>query len=117
MLIMQARELGEGDTIWDNGENEEITFLGGPWQNANQAVWFVVARDGGGIVRLFNLNHISLKRVEPVKGSVWVMNIGRKAFVAGVTDDFVIFKSREDASDREIMVMPKRDFVSVYQPV
>jgi hypothetical protein len=95
MLIMEARELNEGDKVYRTGGTfEVITFLAGPWQNLNQHVWFITGRDSDGTVRLFNLNSLTASCPLPEEGDTWydVHAVGSKYIIEEVTERFVIMR-------------------------
>jgi hypothetical protein len=111
MLIKTARDLDEGDKIQEVHDRNELTFLSGPYQNANQAVWFVVARDNvDGIVRLYNLNQVVAFIPDPKAGEVWYDHLGPVNIVE-VSPQFIIHVVEGEGDLEQAQVTLKNHFL------
>jgi hypothetical protein len=114
MLIKQAKGLNEGDTVYTSEGFKPITFLAGPFQNLNQAVWFITGRNEDGEVQLFNLNHIVLNRKMPIVGELWRTAYGATAHIRDLTGNFVIFAETIFDDNDSCNVMTVNDFLKEY---
>ncbi|AXG66319.1 hypothetical protein SEA_ANNADREAMY_239 [Streptomyces phage Annadreamy] len=113
MLIMQAKELNEGDKVRDIVHNEDVSFLAGPFQNLNEAVWHIVGRDEQGVVKLYHLSNIS-SVVMPEAGETWKDSFDAFAHVDAVANGYVVFRHRRSDTKEMATVMTLRKFVSTF---
>ncbi|QQV92588.1 hypothetical protein SEA_PHREDRICK_256 [Streptomyces phage Phredrick] len=116
MLIVQAREMSEGNKMRDTVRGEEVTFLAGPFQDLNRAVYHVVGRNEDGVVKLYNLMEIA-SIVTPEVGEVWKDSSDSMAYIDVVSNGYVIFRYLKDDTKENATTMTLRQFVKYYYKV
>ncbi|WMI33619.1 hypothetical protein SEA_KENREY_257 [Streptomyces phage Kenrey] len=116
MLIIQAQEMSEGDKVRDTVRGEEVTFLAGPFQDLNRAVYHIVGRNEDGIVKMYNLMDVA-SIVIPEVGEVWKDSSGSYAYIDVVSNGYVIFRYTKNDTKENATTMTLRRFVKYYYKV